>query len=119
MSQNPYPPTQPEPHQHAGGGYQYTPYPPLRDAHFYAGFGHLDGYSAIYYTYAWSKAIALDLFTRFKDAGLRDPGVAMAYRREVLEPGGSEDANTLIEAFLGRPMSLQAYRDYLRKPPAE
>ncbi len=35
MSQNPYPPTQPEPQQHAGGGYQYTPYPPQQQYHSY------------------------------------------------------------------------------------
>lgn len=35
MSQNPYPPTQPEPPQHAGGGYQYTPYPPQQQYNSY------------------------------------------------------------------------------------
>jgi len=98
---------------------KYLPFPPMEDVHFYAGFGHLDGYSAIYYTYVWSKAIALDLFTRFEAAGIRDRGVAMAYRRQVLEPGGSQDANTLIETFLGRSLSLDAYNEYLRKRPPE
>ncbi|RZA06749.1 MAG: tetraacyldisaccharide 4'-kinase, partial [Proteobacteria bacterium] len=35
-------------------------------------FGHLNGYSAIYYTYRWSKVIADDLFTRFESEGLRN-----------------------------------------------
>ncbi len=48
---------------------RYAPYPPVAGTHAYANFGHLDGYSAIYYTYVWSKAIAVDLFTKFKAAG--------------------------------------------------
>ncbi len=85
------------------------------DAHEYAAFGHLNGYSAIYYTYVWSKAIALDLFGRFKAEGIRNPQVALAYRKAVLEPGGSADANTLIENFLGRPTNIDAFRAELRQ----
>ncbi len=33
--------------------------------HQYASFGHLTDYSACYYTYQWSLAIAKDLFTQF------------------------------------------------------
>ncbi len=36
-------------------------------------FGHLDGYSAIYYTYMWSLVIAKDLFTVFKQRGDAQP----------------------------------------------
>ncbi|MCR6661772.1 MAG: Zn-dependent oligopeptidase [Luteimonas sp.] len=98
---------------------KYLPFPPIDELHAYASFGHLDGYSAIYYTYVWSKAIALDLFTRFSAAGIRDKEVATLYRQLVLEPGGSRDANDLIESFLGRPLSLDAYKDYLQKRDAE
>jgi thimet oligopeptidase len=88
--------------------YSVTPYVP--GSHGWANFGHLNGYSAYYYTYVWSKAIALDLFTRFRKAGLRDPATAMAYRRLVLEPGGSRPAAELVTGFLGRPLSLEAYK---------
>ena len=37
-------------------------------------FGHLDGYSALYYTYMWSLVIAKDLFTPFDAKNLLDPG---------------------------------------------
>jgi thimet oligopeptidase len=94
---------------------RYSLFPPLADTHDYASFGHLDGYSAIYYTYVWSKAIALDLFTAFDKAGMRDPAVAARYRKLVLEPGGSQDANVLIQNFLGRPMSLDAFKAELQK----
>ena len=94
---------------------RYSMYPTVPGAHQYAAFGHLDGYSAIYYTYVWSKAIALDLFTRFERDGLRNPEVAMRYRRLVLERGGEADANELIRDFLERERSMEALRAYLRK----
>ncbi len=73
-------------------------------------FGHLDGYSAIYYTYRWSKVIADDLFTRFEAQGLRNPQTAADYRRKVLEAGGTRPAAELVQDFLGRDISLDAYR---------
>ena len=94
---------------------RYSQFPPTPGSHPYASFGHLDGYSAVYYTYVWSKAIALDLFTAFQKAGIRDPKVAERYRQLVLEPGGSQDANVLIQNFLGRPMSLEAFKAELQK----
>ena len=38
------------------------------------------------------------------------PRPRQRYRREILEPGGSRDAKDLVEAFLGRPYSFDAYR---------
>ncbi|MGK2910225.1 MAG: M3 family metallopeptidase [Sphingobium sp.] len=94
---------------------RYSLFPPMQGTHDYASFGHLNGYSAIYYTYVWSKAIALDMFTRFKAAGIRDKATAMAYRNLVLDPGGSQDANVLIQNFLGRPLQLDAFKEELAK----
>ena len=51
----------------------YTRFESLDGSHMWAAFGHLDGYSAIYYTYQWSKAIATDMFTRF------DQGVILGH----------------------------------------
>src|SRR5262249_24552748 len=48
----------------------YTPFPPMPETHFQASFGHLDGYSAIYYTYMRSKVIAKDLFSGFDQRNL-------------------------------------------------
>lgn len=80
-----------------------------------ASFGHLDGYSAIYYTYRWSKVIADDLFTRFEAEGLRNRQTATDYRRAVLDPGGTRPASQLVQAFLGREVSLDAYRAQLAR----
>lgn len=95
---------------------RYSDIPYVEGTHPFAAFGHLNNYSSNYYTTPWSKAIALDLFTRFKSAGLRDPKTALAYRRLVLEPGGQQDANDLIKAFLGRPLSTEAFKQYLSAP---
>lgn len=78
-------------------------------------FGHLDGYSAIYYTYRWSKVIADDLFTRFAAEGLRNPETAAQYREMVLGKGGTLPAAELVRAFLGRDVSLDAYAEDMAK----
>lgn len=89
-----------------------SPVAPLRGLHPYAGFGHLTGYGACYYTYQWSLVIARDLLSAF-DGDLLDAAVATRYRREILEPGGSRDAADLVEGFLGRPYGFDAYREWL------
>lgn len=89
-----------------------SPVQPLGGLHSYAGFGHLTGYGACYYTYQWSLVIARDLLSGFED-GLMDPEAARRYRTEVLERGGSRDARDLVEAFLGRSSSFDAYRGWL------
>lgn len=92
---------------------EYTNYEAIPGTHFYANFGHLNGYSAIYYTYQWSKAIATDMFTRFEEQGLRNVEVAGAYRDIVLGGGGTKPAAELVTEFLGREISFKPYADRL------
>jgi len=92
---------------------KYTPFPYVEGTYFHLSFGHLDGYSAIYYTYMWSLVIAKDLFTVFQDKGLLNPEPAQAYRRAILEPGGSKDAVVLVKDFLGRDYDFRAYEQWL------
>jgi len=94
---------------------KYDPLPWPQWAQMQDSFPHLNGYSAIYYTYRWSKVIADDLFTRFAKNGLTDPATATRYRKLVLEPGGSKPAAQLVQDFLGRPVSLDAYKAELAK----
>lgn len=92
---------------------ELAPFGHTEGTNFHLSFGHLDGYSAVYYTYAWSKVIAVDLFTRFAAEGMLDPNVAMEYRRKILEPGGTKDAADLVADFLGRPYSFDAYNRWM------
>jgi thimet oligopeptidase len=92
-----------------------TPYPFVEGTHFQTSFGHLDGYSAVYYTYMWSLVIAKDLFSQFDRSNLLAPDVARKYRETVLAPGGSKPAATLVRDFLGRPFEFSAWQTWLNK----
>jgi thimet oligopeptidase len=94
---------------------RYAPFPWIEDTHMFAGFGHLGGYSSAYYTYMWSLVIAKDLFSAFDPVDLLAPGVAGRYRDRVLAPGGSRDAADLVEDFLGRPSTFDAYAAWLAR----
>jgi thimet oligopeptidase len=92
---------------------KYTPFEYVPGTRFHASFGHLIGYSAMYYTYQWSLVIAKDLLTPFTEKGLMSPTVTHAYRDKVLVPGGSKDAAVLVRDFLGRDYDFTAYEQYL------
>jgi oligopeptidase A len=68
-----------------------------------ASFGHLmGGYDSAYYGYMWSEVFGDDMFSVFEEKGATNPEVGMAYRKEVLEKGGSLDADEMLLNFLGR-----------------
>jgi thimet oligopeptidase len=93
---------------------KYTPFKYVPGTYFHESFGHLDGYSAVYYTYMWSLVIAKDMFSAFSAQGdIMRPEAAMKYRRTVLEPGGSKPAAELVKDFLGRPYGFKAYESWL------
>ena len=85
--------------------------------HFYASFGHLEGYTSAYYTYMWSLVIAKDLFSAFDRDRLFDTAVAYRYRDEILAAGGRADAADLVANFLGRPYSFEAFGRWLDAEP--
>lgn len=74
-------------------------------------FGHLNGYDAGYYGYAWADAIAADMATVFERApqGYFDKQAGMRLRDEIYAVGESRDVNESIEKFLGRKQSVQAF----------
>jgi thimet oligopeptidase len=93
---------------------RYTPFAYVPGTRFHTSFGHLVGYSAMYYTYLWSLVIAKDLLTPFEQHGLMSTEVTYVYRDKVLVPGGSRDAADLVRDFLGRAYDFAAYEKYLR-----
>ena len=96
-------------------GRTYLPYEPIPGTHRHAAFAHVadEGYGSSYYTYLWSMVIAQDLFSAFDPDDLLAPEVARRYRDSVLAPGGSRDAADLVESFLGRPTSTEAFDRWL------
>ncbi|MFN0058944.1 MAG: M3 family metallopeptidase [Planctomycetota bacterium] len=92
---------------------RYQPYPFVDGTHMQCAFGHLDGYSAVYYTYMWSLVIAKDLFSKFDNNDLLATTVATRYRKSVLAPGGSKPAAALVADFLGRPFNEEAWKHWL------
>ena len=74
-------------------------------------FGHLNGYDAGYYGYAWADAIAADMATVFESAKDRyqDKQAGLRLRRDIYEPGDSREITQSIEKFLGRKQSVQPF----------
>lgn len=93
----------------------YSPFPYEPATYLYANFGHLNGYSSSYYTYMWSLSLAKDIFTSFEARGLMDKETARDYREKILEQGGSQDAADMVEKFLGRDYSFEAFQRWLEK----
>jgi thimet oligopeptidase len=94
---------------------KYSILPMPSDSQMQDSFSHLSGYGAGYYTYRWSIVIADDMFTQFQKNGLRDRTTAARYRQLVLGPGGSKPSAELVADFLGRPISIDAYKAKMAK----
>ena len=92
---------------------KYTPFAFVDGTKFHTSFGHLVGYSSMYYTYLWSRVIARDLLTPFDKKGLMAADVAGAYRDKILAAGGTKDATELVSDFLGRAYNFKAFEKYL------
>jgi len=91
-----------------------TPMGHVEGTSFPGTFEHIaSGYAAGYYGYMWAKVIALDLVTAFgKD--LMDPVTGRRFRDEILSRGSEEPARDLVERFLGRPVSSEAFFQEIR-----
>jgi thimet oligopeptidase len=78
---------------------------------FVSYFGHLNGYDAGYYGYAWADAIAADMATVFEKAksGYLDKQAGLRLRHDIYEPGDSRDVAISIEKFLGREQSIEPF----------
>lgn len=66
-------------------------------------FSHIfsGGYSAGYYAYIWSEVLDCDAYEAFKEKGIFDRATATSFRKNVLEPFGTEDPMTQYVRFRG------------------
>lgn len=73
-------------------------------------FGHLfaGGYAAGYYGYKWAEVLDADAFSLFQQNGLFDKTTATAFRKNILEKGGSEDPMELYIRFRGQEPTTDA-----------
>ncbi|KAF2261516.1 zincin [Lojkania enalia] len=75
-----------------------------------ATFGHLiGGYDAGYYGYLYSQVYSTDMFYSVFKENPMNGMEGRRYRHTVLEKGGSKDEMSLLEDFLGRKPSTEAF----------
>ena len=90
-----------------------TPFAYVEGTKMHTAFGHLVGYSSMYYTYMWSLVIAKDLLTPFEKTGLLDTKTTYKYRDTILSQGAMKDAADLVKDFLGRKYDFKAFEKFL------
>ncbi|MEN9865742.1 MAG: hypothetical protein RL748_1332 [Pseudomonadota bacterium] len=74
-----------------------------------ASFGHImSGYGAGYYGYMWSEVLALDMLSRYGE-NVMDTKIGARYRSKILARGGEQHPAKLVQAFLGRKPSPDAF----------
>lgn len=66
-------------------------------------FNHIfsGGYAAGYYAYIWSEVLDCDAYEAFKEKGIFDRATAQSFRKNVLEPFGTEDIEIQYRRFRG------------------
>ncbi len=92
---------------------RFQPWAWIDGNRMYASFGHLTGYSSNYYTYAFDKVIALDIFAQFDPENPLACAAAERYKQTILSQGGSKPGREMVHDFLGREESFGPFSDWL------
>jgi oligopeptidase A len=87
--------------------------PQVEGTHRQASWIHINTHPTYYYGYIWSAVYSADMFTLFKENGLRDPETGRRYRDLILANGTQRPIPEVVEEFLGRPMNSEAYIESL------
>ncbi len=86
-----------------------TPLGYVEGTSFPGTFEHIaSGYAAGYYGYMWAKVIAVDMVSVF-GADLMNGTTGHRFREMILSRGSEQPARELVERFLGRPVSSDAF----------
>jgi len=72
-------------------------------------FSHIfsGGYSAGYYVYIWAEVLDCDAFEAFKEKGIFDRETALSFRKNILEPFGTEEPMTQYLRFRGKEPGIE------------
>ena len=89
--------------------------PAVAGTGFSTSFSHIftGGYSAGYYSYKWAEVLEADAFSLFQEKGIFNTEVANAFRKEILEKGGVEDAAVIYRNFRGHDPQPEALMEKL------
>ena len=95
---------------------KYLPTPYVEGTHFQTSFGHLDGYSAVYYTYMWSLVIAKDMFSQFdRRQSARARRLPRSTATRCSRPAARSRPPRWSRDFLGRPFEFKAWEQWLNR----
>jgi peptidyl-dipeptidase Dcp len=83
-------------------------FPAIEGLNMSASFGHIfgGGYAAGYYGYKWAEVLDADAFSYFTETGIFNKETAAAFRKNILEKGGTEKPLDLYVRFRGKEPSL-------------
>jgi peptidyl-dipeptidase Dcp len=73
-------------------------------------FSHIfsGGYSAGYYAYIWSEVLDSDAYELFQQKGIFDKATAESFRKNILEPFGTEEMMAQYVRFRGAEPKIDA-----------
>jgi peptidyl-dipeptidase Dcp len=84
---------------------------PVNGALTSTSFNHIfpNSYSAGYYSYRWADVSVSDAHELFEEKGMFDPETTYLYHSQIMEKGGSEDADVIYPRFRSRAPDADAF----------
>jgi len=86
-------------------------FPRVTGSNMSASFSHIfaGGYAAGYYGYKWAEVLDADAFKYFKETGIFNGDTASAFRKNILEKGGTDKPMNLYVSFRGKEPTIDAF----------
>ena len=86
-------------------------FPKIEGSNMSASFSHIfgGGYAAGYYGYKWAEVLDADAFSYFIETGIFNKETALAFRKNILEKGGTDRPMVLYKSFRGKEPTLDAF----------
>ena len=86
-------------------------FPPVVGSNMSVSFSHIfgGGYAAGYYGYKWAEVLDADAFKHFRKNGIFNSKTASAFRKNILEKGGTDKPMKLYISFRGKEPTIDAF----------